>query len=281
MAARLSASGELFNHQGRRPWACVNFITAHDGFTLNDWASYNEKHNDANNENNNDGSSDNRSWNCGAEGLTDDPMTNALRERQIRNMLATLLLSQGTPMLLAGDEFGRSQNGNNNAYCQDNEISWVDWDIQEKGNSLIRFVQRLIGLRRDYPILRRSRFLTGCFDEDLGIRDLAWINANGTPMSNEDWDDANMKCFGMLIDGRAQATGIRKRGGDATVLIVLNAHFDLVNVTLPACQGGESWRLKLDSNVPETTDEKEFSCGTPYAVTARSILLFDLAVTGK
>jgi isoamylase len=279
MAARLSASGELFNHQGRRPWACVNFITAHDGFTLNDWASYNEKHNDANNENNNDGSSDNRSWNCGAEGPTDDPAINALRERQMRNMLASLLLSQGTPMLLAGDEFGRSQNGNNNAYCQDNEISWVDWDIPENGQSLIRFVKKLTALRRHYPILRRNRFLTGSFDEDLGICDLAWINANGTPMSDEDWGDANMKCFGMLIDGRAQATGIRQRGGDATVLIVLNAHYDLVKVILPSCQGGENWRLKLDSNFPDTTGDEIFSCGTAYEVTARSILLFELALT--
>jgi glycogen operon protein len=278
MAARLSASAELFNHQGRRPWACVNFITAHDGFTLNDWASYNDKHNDANNENNNDGSSDNRSWNCGAEGPTDDPAINSLRERQMRNMLTSLLLSQGTPMLLAGDEFGRSQNGNNNAYCQDNEISWLDWDIKEKGNALIRFVQKLTALRRKFPILRRSRFLSGDFDEGLGIRDVAWINANGAQMSDEDWGDANMKCFGMLIDGRAQATGIRQRGGDATVLMVLNAHFDLVNVTLPPCQGGESWRLKLDTNMPEMTDEEEFACGTAYAVTARSILLFELAV---
>ena len=138
LAPRLSASGDCFNHRGRKPWACINFVTAHDGFTLNDLVTYNDKHNEANGEDNNDGSSDNRSWNCGAEGPTDDRAINALRDRQIENMLATLLLSQGTPMLLAGDEFGRTQRGNNNAYCQDNEISWLDWDIEDKGRSLIR-----------------------------------------------------------------------------------------------------------------------------------------------
>jgi glycogen operon protein len=238
IASRLSASAETFNHQGRRPWACVNFVTAHDGFTLNDWASYNEKHNEANNENNNDGSSDNRSWNCGAEGPTDDPGINELRERQIRNMLASLLLSQGTPMLLAGDEFGRTQNGNNNAYCQDSAISWVNWDIQEKGHALIRFVQKLTRLRREFPILRRNRFLTGALDEQLDVRDVTWINASGAQMTSEEWEDETMRCFGMMIDGRAQATGIKQRGSDTTVLIVLNAYHDVVQFTLPPCTGG-------------------------------------------
>ncbi len=187
LAPRLCASADLFNHQGRRPWACVNFVTAHDGFTLNDLVTYNEKHNEANNENNQDGSADNRSWNCGAEGPSDDAAINALRERQIRNLLATLLLSQGTPMLLAGDEFGRTQQGNNNAYCQDSAISWLNWDLQEKGQGLIRFVRKLTALRHKYPILRRNRFFTGEHNAALDVKDVTWINANGAEMQAGDW----------------------------------------------------------------------------------------------
>src|ERR1700688_974212 len=187
MAARLTASADLFNKRGRKPWASVNFITAHDGFTLNDLVSYNDKHNEANGEDNRDGHSDNQSWNCGIEGPTDDPEVLALRERQKRNMLVNLLLAQGTPMLLAGDEFGRTQNGNNNAYCQDNEISWVNWNITDKGKSLIQFVKKLTHLRHKYPILRRNRFLTGEYVEEVGVKDVTWINANGGEMSSEHW----------------------------------------------------------------------------------------------
>ncbi len=276
IASRICASAELFNHQGRRPWACVNFITAHDGFTLADWASYNEKHNEANNENNQDGSSDNRSWNCGAEGKTDDKEINTLRQRQIRNMLTTLLLSQGTPMLLAGDEFGRTQGGNNNAYCQDNEISWVDWDLGAAGEDLLHFVQKLTKLRREFPILRRNRFFTGVLNEELNIRDVTWINANGSAISAEEWGDANMQCFGMMMDGRAQATGIRQRGGDATVLLILNAYHDLVSFTLPECPGGNGWRLLLDTNIPDAAAEEDFSCGAQYEVTGRSVLALQM-----
>src|ERR1700759_3055521 len=171
LAPRLCASGDIFNHRGRKPWASVNFITAHDGFTLNDLVSYNDRHNEANGEDNNDGNSDNRSWNSGAEGPTDDEEVISLRVRQMRNFLATLLLSQGTPMLLAGDEFARSQQGNNNAYCQDNEISWVDWNLNADAEALIRFVQRLCEMRHRYPILHRNRFLTGTVDADLDIKD--------------------------------------------------------------------------------------------------------------
>src|SRR6202012_912459 len=201
LTERLCASGAIFNCQGRRPWSSINFITAHDGFTLNDLASYNEKHNEANGENNEDGSSHNLSWNCGVEGPTDDPEINALRERQMRNMLATLLLSQGMPMLLAGDEFGRTQSGNNNAYCQDNEISWIDWNLDNAAQDLIKFTQSLIAIRNKYPVLRRTRFLTGELNEELGIRDVTWINANGSEMQEANWKDAGMKCFGMLGGG--------------------------------------------------------------------------------
>src|ERR1700736_1122071 len=259
LAPRLCASGDLFNHQGRRPSACINFITAHDGFTLNDIVTYNEKHNEANGEGNRDGSSDNRSWHCGFEGLTDHPEVNRLRERQIRNMLGTLLLAQGTPMLLAGDEFGRTQRGNNNAYCQDNDISWLNWNLTEKGKSLIQFVKKLTDLRHRYPILRRNRFLAGQYVEEVGVKDVTWINANGSEMTSEQWQDGRMACFGMLLDGRAQATGIRKSSKDATLLMVINGHSDLVEFALPECYGGMQWSLLLDANIADSTDLLGFS----------------------
>jgi isoamylase len=276
---RLCASGDLFNRQGRRPWACVNFLTAHDGFTLNDIVTYNEKHNEANGENNQDGSSDNRSWNCGVEGPTDDPAINKLRERQTRNMLAILLLSQGTPMLLAGDEFGRTQRGNNNAYCQDNEISWLDWNLDDKGKALICFVQKLTALRHKYPILRRNLFLTGEYIEELGVKDVAWINANGSEMQDEHWGDGLMRCFGMLLDGRAQTTGIRQRGHEATLLLVINVYDDVVTFTLPECAGGCRWVLLIDTNITEEVGAKIFKTGAGYDVTSHSLLLFGLEST--
>src|SRR6266404_1378879 len=276
LTPRLCASGDIFNHQGRRPWACVNFITAHDGFTLNDLVSYNEKHNEANGENNNDGNSNNRSWNCGAEGPTDDPAIKTLRERQRRNFLATLLLSQGTPMMLGGDEFGRTQGGNNNAYCQDNEISWFNWGLEESGQSLVRFVQKLTRLRHKYPILRRNLFLTGKYNEQLEVKDVTWINANGAEMEEAHWGDANMRCFGMLMDGRAQSTGVRQRGKNATMLLVINGHHELVEFTLPECPGGCRWTRLIDTNVPEDSEEPSFETGQKYGVTARSVLFFVL-----
>jgi isoamylase len=276
IAPRLCASGDVFNHRGRKPWACINFITAHDGFTLNDLVSYNDKHNEASGEDNKDGQANNRSWNCGAEGPTDADAVNVLRSRRRRNLLATLLLSQGTPMLLAGDEFARTQNGNNNAYCQDNEISWVNWDIGEEGQRLTRFVQRLTALRHKYPVLRRNRFLTGADNEGLGTRDATWINASGAEMNPEDWGDMNMECFGMLMDGRTQPTGIRKRGEDATLLTVLNAYYDLVGFTLPETAGGSHWQLLIDTNLPEDAETDRFATGEVYGVTGRSLLLFEL-----
>jgi isoamylase len=276
LTGKLCASGEFFNHQGRRPWASINFVTAHDGFTLNDIFSYNEKHNQANGEDNQDGSSHNHSWNCGAEGPTDDPEIIVLRKRQIRNVMATLLLAQGTPMLLAGDEFGRTQGGNNNAYCQDNEISWLNWDMHEKGKELVAFTRRLTALRHKYPILRRNLFLDGQYNEELGIKDLTWINANGSEMQQESWTDTNMRCFGMLLDGRAQVSGIRQRGRQATLLIVINDHHDLVHFSLPECSGGNAWVLLIDTNVTNNSEQGSFKCGSAYAVTARSLLVFAL-----
>ena len=275
LATRLAASGDVFNRRGRRPWASVNFITAHDGFTLRDTVSYNDRHNDANGEANRDGHADNRSWNCGAEGPTGDADINALRARQQRNLLVTLLLAQGTPMLLAGDEFGRTQQGNNNAYCQDNDISWVDWQIDADGAALTAFACRLIALRRHYPILRRRRFLTGAFNEELGVMDVTWVNASGTAMAAEDWDNPATQCFGMLMDGRAQATGIRRPAGDATLLWLLNAWHDVVAFTLPEVAGGRSWALLFDTARP---DAAAAGCafGAPCALAGRSTVLFAL-----
>jgi glycogen operon protein len=276
MAPRLCASTDHFNRRGRKPSDCVNFVTAHDGFTLNDLVTFNDKHNEANGEDNKDGASDNRSWNCGVEGPTDDPAVNALRERTMRNLFATLLLSQGTPMMLAGDEIARSQRGNNNAYCQDNEISWLDWEMSPKGQCLLGFVKRLTSLRHTYPVLRRNRFLTGHYNEALGVKDLTWINASGAEMRTEDWADTNTKCFGMMIDGRAQPTGIGRRGEDQTVLLVLNGHYDLVQFTLPECAGGNRWVRLVDTNLPHDDGSAAFPFGEVYGVTGRSLLLFVL-----
>ena len=277
LAPRLLGSPGEFDHQGRKPWASVNFITAHDGFTLNDTVAYDEKHNEANGENNNDGSSDNRSSNYGVEGPTDDPAIAAVRARQMRNLLATVLLSQGTPMLVAGDEFGRTQQGNNNAYCQDNEISWVDWEIGAKGRGLIDFVTLATGLRRRFPILRRSRFLTEAYHEELDIKELTWVNPGGGEMQQSDWE-ASAQCIGLMLDGRAQPSGIRKRGEDATLLLIYNAWHDVVEFTLPS-QGGEArdWTLMIDTNLPEAmpeADKNAFASEQIYAVTGRSFLLF-------
>jgi glycogen operon protein len=276
LAPRLCASPDSFNHHGRKPRSSVNFITAHDGFTLNDLVTYNDKHNDANGEDNRDGSSDNRSWNCGVEGPSDDPAINALRGRQMRNMLATLMFSQGTPMLVAGDEFARTQQGNNNAYCQDSEISWVHWDSGAAAQRQTEFFRAVAALRREYPILRRSRFLTGEYNADLDVKDVTWIDASGVEMREATWQDASTRCFGMLIDGRAQPTGIRQKGSDATVLLVFNAHYDAVAFTLPQCAGGTRWSLRVDTNIEGPLAAATFETGDVYETTARSTLLFVL-----
>jgi len=277
-AKRITGSGDLFDRRGRKPWASVNFITAHDGFTLADLVSYNDKHNEANGEENRDGHSNNHSWNHGVEGPTDDPEINEVRDRQTRNMLATLLLSQGTPMLMAGDEFGRSQGGNNNAYAQDNELNWIDWpNMTGRGEALVDFVRRLIALRKAYPILHRGRFLVGEYSEELDVKDATWVSPNGDEMSAEQWQDGNAKCVGVVLDGRAQPTGIRRRGADATILLVLNAHHDVVGFALPEVPEGDSWLCLLDTNAPDRIHDTPHDFGEVYEATGRSFLLFALA----
>jgi glycogen operon protein len=282
LASRITGSGDKFNRRGRRPWASVNFVTAHDGFTLNDLVSYNDKHNEANGEENNDGHTDNKSWNCGVEGSTDDPDIRALRERQKRNLLATLLFSQGTPMIVAGDEFGRTQRGNNNAYCQDNEISWVDWEgTDDDGRALTDFVVKLTTLRHTLPVLRRNRFLTGRFDERQQLSEVRWMSPAGTELTDEQWQDSSMRCFGIVLDGRAQASGIRRPASDATLLIVLNAHHDIVEFKLPDIPGSDQWSCLIDTNVPVRDELPEFESGDVYQVTGRSLLLFALHAKGQ
>ena len=274
LAPRLCASRDLFDKGGRRAWACVNFVTAHDGFTLNDVVSYDEKHNEANGEDGRDGSSDNRSWNCGAEGETDDTGIMALRERQIRNILSTLLLSQGTPMLLAGDEFGRTQGGNNNAYCQDDAISWLDWDIEEKGAGLQAFTRKLIALRHQYPVLRRARFLTGEMSEEAGVQDVRWIAPGGTDMTDEAWDDGEAKCVGMLIDGRAFKTGVHRRGEDASILLVINGCAEAQSFTLPEAPEAQGWSLLADTDAPEREDDATLDIGATIEAAGRSVQIY-------
>ena len=276
LADRLCASASIFNRQGRKPWASINFITAHDGFTLNDVVSYNKKHNEANGEGNRDGTNDNHSWNCGVEGPTDDPAVNALRWRQMRNMLATLLLSRGTPMILAGDEFARTQEGNNNAYCQDNEISWVDWGLAKQNACLISFFRKLTWLRHKYPILRRNLFLNGVYQENLSTRDVTWINAGGVQMTEEDWHDPALRSFAMLLDGRAQTCGIGQRGTEATILVIMNGGQGAVPFTLPDGAGGCAWSLLTDTSVPEVIKAAPFAIGASYTVKGRSLVVFVL-----
>lgn len=281
-ASRISGSGDLFNKRGRRSWASVNFICAHDGFTLNDLVSYNDKHNEANGEENRDGHSNNHSWNHGVEGPTDDPDIQALRERQKRNLMATLVLSRGTPLVLAGDEFGNSQRGNNNAYAQDNEIAWLEWDkISPDDRTMLAFTQKLLEIRKSFPVLNRGRFLTGNYNEYLNVKDVTWLTPDGSEMTEGHWEDDNARCFGMLLDGRAQATGIRKLGSDATLLLVFNAHHDVVNFSLPSVFEGRYWVCLIDTNQPDRIDRPTFDFGHTYEVTGRSLLLFALANEDK
>ena len=288
LAKRLTASAENFNYRGRKTWASVNFVTAHDGFTLNDLFSYNDKHNEANGEGNRDGHSHNRSWNCGVEGPTDDLDILELRERQKRNILTTLFASQGLPMLLAGDEFGRTQNGNNNAYCQDNPIGWVDWTLlagadeaEKPGDALYAFTQRLAKLRQDYPILRRERFLTGHYNAELDVKDVTWLRPDGKEIQDSDWTDGNAHSIAVLLDGRAQPTGIKKRGSDTTLLLCFNAYHDVVRFKLIKMAGAGNWVRLLDTNQPAADETSAFKLGHDYDVTGRSVVIFKLQAKVK
>ena len=273
LAPRLCASGDLFNMRGRKPWSSINFITSHDGYTLNDLVSYNDRHNEDNGENNRDGHGDNRSCNHGAEGPTDDAAINELRDRQIRNFLATLFLSQGTAMLLAGDECGRTQNGNNNAYCHDNETVWFDWHPSGRNRALLRFTKRVIALRARYPVLRHTRFLTGAHGANRAS-DITWLNPDGRPRADDEWQNGH--CFGVIYDGRAASAGRDGDGSQTAILIFFNPLPVNMTVTLPPWPGGSGWLRMIDTAHPDEADARPFPAGGTYDMTDRSLLMFAL-----
>jgi len=252
LAYRLTGSSDLYEDDGRRPYASVNFITAHDGFTLADLVSYNEKRNEANGEDNLDGHNDNLSWNCGVEGPTDNPEVNELRARQQRNFIATLMLSQGVPMLQGGDEIGRAQRGNNNAYCQDNEISWLDWDLDEPREQLLEFTRLMTRLFHEHPVLRRRKFFQGRRIRGSQIRDLVWFRSDGAEMSDDDWNDRQSRSIALRLAGDAieEADSHGNRITDDTLLIVMSAEPKPLQFTLPAHHGGVEWELILDTRAP-------------------------------
>ncbi|MGH9001693.1 MAG: glycogen debranching enzyme, partial [Acidimicrobiia bacterium] len=259
-ASRLTGSSDLYQGDGRRPSASVNFVTAHDGFTLGDLVSYNDKHNEANGEGNRDGESHNRSWNCGAEGDTDDPEVKSLRRRQQRNFLATLFLSQGVPMILAGDEMGRTQSGNNNAYCQDNEISWVDWSCREEYEDLLALASRLSAFRREHPVLHRRRWFFGRPLRGSGVSDMAWFSPDGTEMSDEDWNSGFAKSLAVFLNGDAIPDPDPRgdRITDDSFLLLFNAHHEHLHFTVPNGKFGERWVVVLDTdNLPAASSETE------------------------
>ena len=249
-AARLCGSADIFGPGRRRASSSVNMVTVHDGFTLHDLVSYNDKHNEANAEDNRDGENHNRSWNCGAEGETHDAVILALRERQKRNYLTTLFVSRGVPLLLAGDEMSRTQGGNNNAYCQDNAVSWLDWSRERRNDPLVDFTAALIRLRRELPVLRLNEWFNGAEDAQ-GRRDIGWYSVWGLPMTQEEWDNPQVRCVAALLDGKFAGRG----GTSPSVLLLLNASDESVNFTLPAavCAPGE-WQLRIDTGAGHFAD---------------------------
>jgi isoamylase len=272
-AARFTGSPDLYQGDYRRPTASINFVTAHDGFTLNDLVSYNEKHNEANGEKNQDGESHNRSWNCGHEGPTDDPLVNALRERQKRNFLTTLFLSQGVPMIVAGDEISRTQNGNNNAYCQDNEISWINWE--DADNELLQFTRKLISLRRKHPAFCRRRWFQGQPIKGIGLEDIQWFTLEGTEMSEDHWNEDFAKSLGVFLFGK----GLHAMGPkgeqiiDDSFYIIFNAHHDSLDFKLPPLKYGREWTKSLDTSIPIIDGEEKYKAEQIVTVEGRSIVL--------
>ena len=271
-AYRFTGSSDLYEATGRRPYASVNFITAHDGFTMHDLVSYNDKHNEANGEENRDGESHNRSWNCGVEGPTDDPEINKLRDRQKRNFLATLFLAQGIPMLLGGDEFGRSQKGNNNGYCQDNEISWFAWESADK--ELLEFTRRLIRLRKEHPVFHRRRWFQGRPIHGEKITDIGWFTPDGVQMAEEQWGEGFAKALGVFLNGEGiDSPDLRgERVVDDSFCVLFNAHYEPIQFVLPKKEWGESWTVVLDTNQALAENhEPVYKAGAEVTVESRSL----------
>ena len=280
LASRISGSADIFDRGGRRSWASINFVTAHDGFTLRDLVSYNTKHNEANKEDNRDGRDDNNSWNCGVEGATDDPAVEGLRWKQMRNFLATLLLSQGVPMLVAGDEFGRSQGGNNNAYCQDNETSWLDWEAMgDHGKALLAFTRRMTGIFRDHIVFHRSRFFHWGVIPGTKVKDVVWLRPDGGEMTEDDWKNQGGHVLGLRLSGEAGLTHLTERGeqeADDTFLIIMNAGANPMDFRLPSDAGG-TWDVLVDTGAADGMDgglSRDAGASIPAA--ARSLQLLVL-----
>jgi len=270
LATRLAGSNDLYARSGRRPYASINFITAHDGFTLADLVSYNDKHNEANLEDGRDGENNNLSWNCGVEGPTDDPAIRGLRARQMRNMLATLLLSQGVPMISHGDEVGRTQHGNNNAYCHDSELTWIDWNLDAEKRALLQFTAKLVRFRLAQPTLRRRRYFQ---DRSIrGVKDVAWFSPDGREMTDEAWNADFARSLGMLLSGSA-IEEVDERGepvlGD-TLLVLLNGHHERVPFVLPSLVSDQMWFRVFDTFDP-ALPAKSFRPGMRYQLQGRSV----------
>ena len=283
MAYRLSGSSDLYEASGRRPFASINFVTAHDGFTLRDLVSYDQKHNEANGENNRDGTDDNLSWNCGVEGPTDNPAILELRERQKRNFLATLLLSQGVPMICGGDEVGRTQHGNNNAYCQDSEISWFDWNLDRSSQQLLAFTRQVIQLQQEHPVFQRRRFFQGRRIRGSEVKDISWLRPDGKEMDDEEWNKG-FQALALRLAGDAieEADSRGRPIKDDTFLLLLNAYQDPVSFTLPAHKRGIRWELVFDTSVPVPPKRPRlFKGGQTYSVTGRTLALLCLRMEGE
>ena len=276
-ATRLCGSSDLYEQSGRRPYASINFITSHDGFTLRDLVTYNEKYNEANGENNADGESVNLSWNCGVEGPTDDPKVNAVRWRQMRNLMATLLLSQGVPMIRSGDEICHSQHGNNNPYCQDNEVSWLNWELGQEEKEFLGFIRKLIRLKRDHPVLHRRKFLQGRSIRGSGVKDIAWYEPSGQEMTDEAWNAEFVRCLGLRLAG-SSIDEVDERGqrivGD-TLLLLLNAHDESILFTLPAHRSGTGWEELLCTASPEF-NARSWVAGQQYQLDGRSLAVLHM-----
>jgi glycogen operon protein len=275
LASRLSGSADLYEADGRDPFSSINFVTAHDGFTLADLVSYNEKHNEANLEGGRDGTDDNRSWNCGVEGETDDPEILELRARQQRNFLTTLLVSQGTPMILGGDEIGRTQRGNNNAWCQDNEHSWYDWSETARSRELRAFTQRLIRLRSEHPVLRRGSFLRGQEVKESGLPDVWWFRGDGLKMTRRDWQGGE-HVLGMFLNGLEIDTP-GPHGEDVeddSFLILINAHYEDREIMVPRRRFGAQWTLELSTADPAAAaGSASYGARTNVLLSSRSMMI--------
>ncbi len=282
-AQRFTGSSDLYNRSSRKPYASINFVAAHDGFTLADVVSYNDKHNEANGEDNRDGHGHNLSWNCGAEGPTDDPAVRALRAQQQRNFIATLLLSQGVPMLLAGDEIGRSQGGNNNAYCQDNPISWIDWTQNADQQALLAFTQRMVALRAAHPVFHRRDFFQGRPLHGSGIRDIVWLQPDGSEMTEQEWGHDHARALAVFLSGDAlnEVDGRGRAVHDDTFVLLFNADVNPVTFTLPADLGLTEGELLIDTSAAAQPVGVRIAPASPYTLAARALALIRFAARAR